>query len=240
MRRPSLVVPAGGRNTARVSGFRVAMRLAMLLALVSGVAGALQGASRRTPGTEGAPAMRRGETMAIVSRARLALTPDNLVDPLLRGDVTIVEALLSAGVDVKARASMLQSPMQLAVSACANLRGQGQRGAASALAMIEVLLRHGAELDRPGPGGLTALMVAAQHCPGAVITRLVQAGADTSVRTTQGYTALSLALFAGNHDAAEVLLAAGARTGGVVLTRLMEGRPADARTAELIRRAGLP
>src|SRR5205807_3403166 len=117
-----------------------------------------------------APHMSREEALAYLAKEDLALDPTNLVSPILNGKVELVEALLSAGVDANDRKNLPQPVLQLAASACSGDRVETPK----ILAMIEVLLAHGAKVNPPGAGELSPLMVAVQQCPPAVVRRLVR------------------------------------------------------------------
>jgi ankyrin repeat protein len=103
--------------------------------------------------------------------------------------------------------------------------------------MIEVLLAHGAKVNDPHDTELSALMVAAQHCPAPVVHRLVTAGADLKFHTSLGISPLSMAFITENYDAAEALIDAGARLSPEAAAKLLESKKDDARRAALVKRA---
>ena len=177
--------------------------------------------------------MSREEALAYVEAERLALVPSNLVAPIMNGDVEKVEALLSAGVDVNDMTDMPKPVLRLATSSCAGKRLETD----TILAMIEVLLAHGAKVNDPQPSELSALMAAAQSCPAPVVRRLVRAGADMKFKTSLGYTPLSMAFIVGNLDAAEALIEEGARLSPEAATKLLESKKDDARRVALINKA---
>jgi len=180
------------------------------------------------------PHMSREEALAYIKEDNLALVPSNLVSPILNGKVELVEALLAAGVDVNDKTDMPQPVLQLAASSCAGDRVENQ----TVLAMIEVLLAHGAKVNvAPGTSELSPLMVAAQQCPAAVVRRLVRAGADLTFRTSLGISPLSMALIVGNYDAGEALIDAGARLSAEAASKLLAGKKDDARLVALVKRA---
>ena len=77
---------------------------------------------------------------------------------------------------------------------------------------LRLLLRIGANPNQPvEEGGLTALHTAAQWGNSAVIRLLVENGADPSVKTTSGSTALDLACEYAPGEAVEELLSLGAQ-----------------------------
>jgi ankyrin repeat protein len=179
------------------------------------------------------PHMSREEGLAYLAGDDLALDPTNLVSPIMNGKAELVEALLSAGVDVNDRSGLPQPVLQLAASSCAGDRVDSQK----ILVMIEVLLAHGAKVNPPGPSELSPLMVAAQQCPAAVVRRLVRAGADLHFRTSLGISTLAMALLVENYDAAEVLIDAGARLSPEAASKLLAGKKDDARLVALVKRA---
>jgi len=180
------------------------------------------------------PHMSREEALAYLKEGNLALVPSNLVSPILNGKVELVEALLAAGVDANDKTDMPQPLLQLAASSCAGDGVENQK----VLAMIEVLLAHGAKVNvPPGASELSPLMVAAQQCPPAVVRRLVRAGADLTFRTSLGISPLSMALIVGNYDAAEALIDAGARLSAAAASKLLTGKKDDARLVALVKRA---
>jgi ankyrin repeat protein len=179
------------------------------------------------------PHMSREEALAYLREEQLALDPTNLVGPLMNGKVELVEALLAAGVDVNDRSGLPQPVLQLAASSCAGDRIETPK----ILAMIEVLLAHGAKVNPPGVSELSPLMVAVQQCPPAVVRRLLRAGADLQFRTSLGISTLAMALIVKNYDAAEVLIDAGARLSPEAASKLLTGKKDDARLVALVKRA---
>jgi len=124
--------------------------------------------------------------------------------------------------------------LRLAASACA--RKELKPGAV--LAVIEVLLKHGAKANESAPSELSPLMVAAQHCPAPVVRRLVKAGADIKFKTSLGISTLSMAFITGNLDAAEALIDAGARLTPEAAGKLLKDHQDDARRVALVKKAG--
>jgi ankyrin repeat protein len=179
------------------------------------------------------PHMSREEALAYLAEEQLALDPTNLVSPIMNGKVELVEALLAAGVDVNDRSGLPQPVLQLAVSSCSGDRIEIPK----VLAMIEVLLAHGAKVNPPGAGELSPLMVAVQQCPPAVVRRLLRAGADLQFRTSLGISTLAMALIVKNYDAAEVLIDAGARLSPEAASKLLAGKKDDPRLVALVKRA---
>jgi ankyrin repeat protein len=184
------------------------------------------------PVVEG-PFMSREDALKYLARNQIGLDPENLIAAALSGNAQTAEALLSAGVDPNSKGELPQSALQLAALGCAGDRVKPEKVTQT----IDVLVRHGARVNDPGMGGLTALFVSVQNCPADVVRRLVKAGADLNSRTPQGYTPLSMALIVENYDAAEVLIDSGARLSAEAATRLLDGENKNTRLLKLVSRA---
>ena len=78
------------------------------------------------------------------------------------------------------------------------------------LAIVDLLVDCGANVDATNASRQTALMNAAQLNNPAVVRRLIQAGADLGLKDENGDTALHVAVETGSMKAAAALLAAGA------------------------------
>lgn len=178
------------------------------------------------------PHMSHEQALAHLQKERLAVTPSNLVNPLLSGDAETVEALLSAGVDANDTTDMPKPALRLAMSACAR-----KLETARILTVIEVLLAHGAKVNEAAPSELSPLMVAAQHCPAPVVRRLLRAGADLKFKTSLGISPLSMAFITGNLDAAEALIEGGARLSPEAAAKLLKDHQDDARRVALVKKA---
>ena len=212
--------------------------LLILLAVVAGLAAPAAARPAEPPAADPAPEieiprMTREEALAYVAQERLALVPGNLASPILNGDVEKVEALLSAGVDANDRTGMPQPVLHLATGTCAGKQLETE----TTLALVEVLLAHGAAVNESKPSELSALMIAAQQCPAPVVRRLIRAGADMKFRTSLGISPLSMAFIVGNLDAAEALIEAGARLSPEAAGKILEGKKDDARAVALVNKA---
>jgi len=73
--------------------------------------------------------------------------------------------------------------------------------------LLQMLLARGAKLDSVDRFGMTPLLYAASinHGDTSVMEKLIAAGADTSVKTKEGLTALDLAKRYDHEDLAKVL-----------------------------------
>ncbi|HEX2061383.1 MAG TPA: ankyrin repeat domain-containing protein [Thermoanaerobaculia bacterium] len=179
------------------------------------------------------PKMTREEALAYLEEeGNLSLDPSNLVLPIMNGNPELLEALLSAGVDVNDPA-MIKPALRLAAGTCAGKRVDVE----TMLTVIEVLLAHGAKPNDPSDKELSALMVAAQHCPAPIVSRLVKAGADMKFRASLGYTPLSMAFIMTNLDAAEVMIDAGARLSAEAVAKLADKQKDNERYHALLKKA---
>jgi ankyrin repeat protein len=76
--------------------------------------------------------------------------------------------------------------------------------------MIDLLLKHGANLDRQSNAGRTALMEAVTREGTLVVRYLLAKGANVNIKAPSGHTALILAAYNGRLEIAKLLLSAGA------------------------------
>lgn len=161
--------------------------------------------------------------------ARLA---DALGSAAMKGDVVSVKALLAKGADPNAKSSVEKSALRSATSlGCMMAKEE------DVLAVVDVLLAAGANVNEVDDFGLSVLLMAAQKCKAPVIERLLAAGGDTEVRSPQGYTPLAMAFIVQNHDAAEALVAHGARLSPESIAKLFAEPPDDPKVAALVKRA---
>jgi ankyrin repeat protein len=110
-----------------------------------------------------------------------------------------VETLLDAGADVRAVAR--NSEANLAINAAAAGPRADRRPE-----IVRLLIAHGCPVDGLGsPGGHTPLHEAAFNGDLALVRLLLASGADRSVRTGEGETALEIAMKHGRHEAARLL-----------------------------------
>jgi len=79
-----------------------------------------------------------------------------------------------------------------------------------AMTLVELLLKHGAEVDHPDRIGETALTLAAIFDRRDIARRLLAAGADVNHHARNGFTALHWAAFCDNPEMSQLLLDAGA------------------------------
>ena len=105
------------------------------------------------------------------------------------GNATIVAKLLKAKADIEYRVPRTGSaPLMLAVQNVANPGNKPGK-----LAVVAVLLRHGADVDAVDEAGWTAIMYAAQNGFPLICERLIKADTDVHIENKQQCTALMLA-----------------------------------------------
>lgn len=115
----------------------------------------------------------------------------------------MVQLLLAAGADPSLANSEMGDDNTPLHHCCA--KGQA--------ALVEVLLQTGKlNVNRPGPGGFTALHLAARRGSQRCVELLLAHGADVAAVTAVGKTPLDLALTNKREAIAELLQGAGART----------------------------
>jgi len=145
------------------------------------------------------------------------------------GHAAVVELLLAAGADVKAKNEYGETALH-------------QAAWYGHAAIVELLLAAGADVDAQDEAGWTALHEAAQEAHAAVVELLLAAGADVNAQSNAGWTALHQAAENGHAAVVELLLAAGAdikaknNSGGTALHYAAWG--GDAAVVELLLAAG--
>ncbi len=161
------------------------------------------------------------------------VSADSLGQAAARGDLAVAEALLDAGIDPNARLSA-GVPLHYAASGQCDAVGDGLP---RRLAMIDLLVKRGADPNRTDSNGTPVLAGAVDSCPLPIIVKLVEAGAKVDWRNSRGYSALQGALIAGRWDVAELLVARGARITRAQADSLFFEAPTDPRVRALLARA---
>jgi ankyrin repeat protein len=72
-------------------------------------------------------------------------------------------------------------------------------------AVVDALLRAGADPNHASKGGVTALMIAAKEGRGEIVRTLLQGGADPNATTQRGYTAYHAAKDEGHAQIARMI-----------------------------------
>ena len=117
---------------------------------------------------------------------------DKWIEAAARGDVAVLEALLSTGFNVHTRAVTSETALMRAAA----------NGHAPA---VEMLLEWGAPINAWRQDGLTALSLAAYYGHAEVISLLLRAGANLHVVDDAGLTAKGWAAAKGYHEVVELL-----------------------------------
>jgi ankyrin repeat protein len=166
-------------------------------------------------------------------RPTSAQEADLLVNAAMRGDSGSVRTLLARGVDPNVRGSIGKTPLRAATS----LGCMMQPSEADGLAVLDALIAAGANVNDVDDFGLGVLLMAAQKCKAAPVRRLLEAGADYEQRSPQGFSPLSMALIVKNYDAAEALVAHGARLSRESMAKIFPEPPPEPAVAALVKRA---
>ena len=125
---------------------------------------------------------------------------EQLIDAVNRGDAAAVEAALAAGADPNC-GDFGDAPLNACIE-------QGCIG------ILDVLLKHGADIDAIGANGFTALCMAAHDGDLDVARLLLDRGADVhAAHPDSGFTALHYAAEGGHVEVARLLLDRGADVG---------------------------
>jgi len=120
-----------------------------------------------------------------------------------RGDITALKVLLHSRAEVNtSQPRSGTTPLMQAV-------------VSGNLAMVKLLLMHGANKHATSDSGLTALMLAASIGNTEIVDLLLRVGLDFDARSNTGETALMLAAKHGHIAAVDSLLEAGADSGSI-------------------------
>ncbi|WIW00296.1 ankyrin repeat domain-containing protein [Kinneretia aquatilis] len=150
--------------------------------------------SARADSTSMTPAQARER----LEKAAVMESAESLVQYAAQGDIRTVGILLAAGLTASARDPLCKAT---ALHSAAAL-GQVQ--------VVDLLLRHQAEVNAQDWRGLTPLINAVHGGHAQVIERLLKAGARVDVLPAEGPTALLAAVHAGRIAIVRMLLDAGA------------------------------
>lgn len=161
------------------------------------------------------------------------VSDDDLGRALGAADVEVVRALLDAGIDVSVPGDGPLTPLGMATMlACAK-----QVPLERQLAVLDLLIAHGADVKHKDAQGNTLLIAAVQSCPVAVFDKLVGAGAEVNPVNAQQFTPLKMAIVAGRWDIADFLVGKGARMSAKEADQLFMEKPQDPAQAAILKRA---
>lgn len=113
----------------------------------------------------------------------------------LKGRIELARSLIDRGAEVN-------KPGWAPLHYAATHAGEGS------LPMVRLLLEHHAFIDAQSPNGTTPLMMAAHYGHAAVVSLLLEEGADTDLRNEQGLSAIDFAHRAGREALAGRIAAA--------------------------------
>ncbi len=188
---------------------------------------------------EGATSRRVDPERARAAIARLdelgvGVTTEALRIAARDGNADIVAALLDAGVapDTGVR-DLTQTPLYLATFVGCSTQGEETDWLVDT---VRHLVAAGADLGITDDNGNTVLTSATQMCGPRIVTVLVDGGAKLDVRNGSGLTPLGMALVMGKLDAAELLVARGARLGAQERA-MVQPSATSARAKALVKRA---
>jgi hypothetical protein len=176
---------------------------------------------------------KRRAAIAYLDQRQIAVSTQALRDAAMRADPETVRALLDAGVAPDSGATdTTQTPLYFATFHACHSQGAETDWLVET---VQILVAAGADLARTDDNRNGPLLHAAHYCGPRIIGILVGAGAKVDARNGSGVTPLTMALVSGNFDAAEALVARGARIRKE--DRLMVSGVTDPRGKALIQRA---
>lgn len=175
------------------------------------------------------PAAER-EAIEFLSARRLGVSSDQLVRSSLEAKPDEVKALLAAGVPADGD-DPEATPLNRAFLACAS--GQDED---DIVAVVDLLVKAGADVKRKDEMQNTPMMFAAQYCGAKVVNRLAAAGAPINPVNGTGTTPLMIALLTGHLDGAEALVANGAKLSAQQAT-IMDASLSDAKAKAIAKKA---
>lgn len=171
------------------------------------------------------------DAIAFLKERNLGVSLDQLRLSSIEAEPEELQALIDAGVDVNAGPAA-DAPIVRLLSACAHQGGENEQ----ILAAIDILLAAGADLKKLDENKNTPLMTAAQYCSAGAVTKLIDAGAEVDVTNGSGVNPLAMALIMSRLDAAEVLVAKGARLSPDQVT-MVSSIATDERARAIVKKA---
>jgi hypothetical protein len=147
--------------------------------------------------------------VAYLDERGIAASTEALRDAAGRADPDTVRALLDAGIapDTGA-ADATQTPLYFATAQACHSQGAETDWLVET---VSLLVAAGADVNRLDDNRNTPLFHAAHYCGPRIVGVLVEGGAQVGARNGSGVSPLAMALIVGNLDAAEALVARGAR-----------------------------
>ena len=153
----------------------------------------------------------RQKAVAYLDKRSIMVSTEALRDAAMRADADAVKALLDAGVAPDTGTTDgTQTPLYFATAIACHSQGAETDWLVET---VRLLLAAGADIGRMDDNRNTALIHAAHYCGPRVINLLVDKGAKINQRNGSGVLPVCMALIMNNFDAAEALIARGARIG---------------------------
>ena len=143
------------------------------------------------------------EALKFLKSRKLGASPEQLHRSAMEGKPDEVRALLAAGVPADADNG---NALIGAMSACSS---DGETP--ELVEVVGLLVDAGADLKRLDDNKNTPLITAAQNCGDKIVSKLVAAGADVNITNGSGMTPVMIAIFSNRWEAAEALVAKGAK-----------------------------
>jgi uncharacterized protein len=142
------------------------------------------------------PSPKVAEALIEWPKTNVEIRTDHDESPLmmacLKGEVALAKKLIERGADVNKPG---WTPLHYAATS-ANLE------------LMELLFANNAYIDAESPNGTTPLMMAAQYGSAAAVKRLLDEGADPTLKNQQGLTAIDFAYRASRTEAADLIAGA--------------------------------
>ena len=171
--------------------------------------------------------------IAYLDKRNIAVSTESLRAAARRADPESVNALLDAGIAPDTGATdASQTPLYFALALACHDQGAETDWLVET---VRLLIAAGADVSRLDDNRNPPLIHAAQDRGPKVVALLVDGGARIDVRNGSGVTPLAMALIMSNFDAAEALVAKGARLGKD--DQMMVSGVADPRGKALIQKA---
>ncbi|MGE0639233.1 MAG: ankyrin repeat domain-containing protein [Thermoanaerobaculia bacterium] len=154
---------------------------------------------------------KRRKAIAYLDQREIMVSTSALRDAAMRADPDAVKALLEAGIAPDTGAvDGAETPLYLATANACHSQGAETDWLVDT---VRLLLEAGADVSRTDGNRNTPLFQAAHYCGPRIVTLLIDAGARTDLPNGSGVKPLALALIMSNFDAADAMVARGARLG---------------------------
>jgi ankyrin repeat protein len=162
-----------------------------------------------TTSTKAADPQQKAAAIAYLDKRGIKVSTQSLRDAALRADAESVKALLDAGIAADTGAAdATQTPLYFATAQACHTQGAETDWLVQT---VSYLIAAGADVNRMDDNKNTPMMHAAQYCGPKIIGVLAAAGGKIDQKNGSGVSPLAMALIMSNFDAAEALIAKGAR-----------------------------